>query len=183
MSNFIQLFKTIHVVGFVSWFAGLFYLWRMFVYYAEAMHKAEPAKSILLTEYGLMQKRVYKIICNPAMMITWAFGLGMLFVNPEYLSQSWIHFKLLFLVALTIFHLYSKRFMLQQQSGKMEIDPFKLRLLNEVPTLLLIIIVSFAVFRQNINLIYLLIFLILFSLMLVAGAKKYKKMREKNPDL
>lgn len=183
MYNFIQLFKTIHVVGFVSWFAGLFYLWRMFVYYAEAKHKAEPDKSILLKEYGLMQKRVYKIICNPAMMITWACGIAMLILNPEYLIQSWIHFKLLCLVILTIFHLYSKRFMLQQQSGNKEIDPFKLRLLNEVPTLLLIIIVSFAVFRKNINFIYLLIFLILFSMMLVAGAKKYKKMRERNPDL
>ncbi len=183
MVYLIPLLKTIHIIGFVSWFAGLFYLWRMFVYYAEAGGKPVGEREVLMREYSLMQKRVYKIICNPAMMITWFFGLGMLLSNFAYLTQGWMHFKLLFLIGLTLFHLYSKKFMVDQQSNAVKIDPFKLRLLNEVPTLFLVIIVSFAVYRDNINLIYLVLFLIVFSFMLLKGAQKYKQMREKNPEL
>lgn len=183
MVYFIPLFKTIHIIGFVSWFAGLFYLWRMFVYYADASDKPSGEREILMREYGLMQKRVYKIICNPAMMITWFFGLGMLLSNFTYLTQGWMHFKLLFLIGLTLFHFFSKKFMVDQQSGTVKTAPFTLRLLNEVPTLFLVVIVSFAVFRDNINLVYLLLFLVVFGFMLYKGAQKYRKMREINPDL
>ena len=74
-------FKALHVFGFVSWFAGLFYLVRIFVYHTEALKREEPARSILIKEFNEMQWRVYKIICNPGMMITWVCGLAMLYIH------------------------------------------------------------------------------------------------------
>ena len=77
--SLLPLVKALHVFGFVSWFAGLFYLVRIFVYHTEAMQRPEPKKSILIKEFNAMQWRVYKIICNPGMMITWFCGLAMLY--------------------------------------------------------------------------------------------------------
>jgi putative membrane protein len=93
MMNIVYIAKAIHVIGFVAWFAGLFYLVRMFVYYVEAGEKAEPEKSILQKQHGLMSWRVYKIIANPAMMITWTAGLIMLGLGftdgvPNYLKSE-----------------------------------------------------------------------------------------------
>ena len=76
--NTIFLLKALHVVGFVSWFAGLFYLVRIFVYHAEADDRAEPERGILTRQFILMEQRVYGIISTPALVITWVAGLGML---------------------------------------------------------------------------------------------------------
>lgn len=84
--------KSIHIIGFVSWFAGLFYLVRMFVYYAEADQKPEHLREAFKQEYIQLQKRAYKIICNPAMMLTWTFGILMLINSPYFLQQSRFQF-------------------------------------------------------------------------------------------
>lgn len=183
MLSFIPFFKMVHIIGFVSWFAGLFYLLRMFVYYADASAKPEPDRSILMREYGLMQNRVYKIICNPAMMITWTFGIFMIVANPDYMHQGWFHIKLTLLLLLTVFHVYCKKFKNRQQAGNNEMHSFKIRLLNEVPTIFLVVIVSLAVYRDNINYLYLLIGLLLFTGAIYYGALRYKKKREANPEL
>jgi len=173
----------IHIIGFVSWFAGLFYLLRMFVYYADTSNKPEPDRTILMREYGLMQNRVYKIICNPAMMITWTFGILMIIANVDYLNQGWFHMKLTLLILLTVFHLYCKKFKNKQQAGINTMPSFKIRLLNEIPTLFLVLIVSLGVYRDNINYFYLLSGLLVFIGAIYFGAVRYKKRREANPDL
>ena len=86
--------KALHVVGFVSWFAGMFYLVRIFVYLVEAREREEPARTILTAEFLAMSQRVYKIICNPGMMITWTAGLGMLGLGHScvfYLAHPLLH--------------------------------------------------------------------------------------------
>jgi len=183
MINYIQLFKTIHVIGFVSWFAGLFYLWRMFVYYAEAQLLAEPDKSILSRAYALMQTRVYKIICNPAMMITWTAGILILIANPSYMQEGWMHFKLSLLVLLTVFHVYGNHFAKRLTSNIEMVDPFRLRLMNEIPTLFLVSISALAVYRQGMNYLYFALALALFTGLILRGAYAYKKARIKNPEL
>ena len=98
--NAIYIFKIIHIVGFVAWFAGLFYLVRMFVYHTEAYDYDEPKKGILRDQFNVMEWRVYKIICNPAMMITWTFGLLMIYVyGYEWFAVNhWLHFKIVLLI-------------------------------------------------------------------------------------
>lgn len=186
--------KALHVVGFVAWFAGLFYLVRMFVYHEEAHDRPAPEDEILKRQYNLMEWRVYRIICNPAMMITWTAGLIMLGLGlystsvPNYLSMGtpgWMHFKLLLLVLLTIYHLWSKRLILRMESGERPFSSWQYRLLNELPTLFLILIAYTAVYGKTGSLNYLYLFggLILFIGLLYWGAKAYKRSRSRKTEM
>lgn len=174
-------FKALHVVGFIAWFAGLFYLVRMFVYHVESMDKAEPDRSILTRQYELMSWRVYNIITNPAMMITWLAGLGMLWQNPGYLYMNWLQVKLVLLVLLTIYQIYCKQLIKQLSAGKRPMNSFQFRLLNEVPTLFLVAISFIAVLGKAGTLHYgkLLLGMVVFIGGLGVGATAYKKYRQK----
>lgn len=185
--------KALHVIGFVAWFAGLFYLVRMFVYHEEAHDRPAPEDEILKRQYNLMEWRVYRIICNPAMMITWTAGLIMLGLGlyspsvPNYLSMGtpgWMHFKLLLLVLLTVYHLWSKRLILRMEAGERPFSSWQYRLLNELPTLFLILIAYTAVYGKAGSLNYLYLFggLILFIGLLFWGAKAYKKRRSQKAE-
>ncbi len=192
MYNTLFFFKALHVVGFVAWFAGLFYLVRMFVYHEEAADKEEPERSILQAQFNLMEWRVYRIICNPAMMITWAAGLVMLALGifsaavPNYLTGDigtggWMHVKLLLLVLLTIYHLWSKRTIRRLEAGERPFSSWQYRLLNEFPTLFLISISYIAVYGKGGTLNYGYLFggIVLFIGLLYLGAKLYKRSRER----
>ena len=159
MINALFFFKSLHVIGFVSWFAGLFYLVRMFVYYVEASEKNEPERGILTQQFLQMQERVYKIICNPAMMITWIGGLSMLGLGlftdqvPNYLSiengtPGWMHLKLVLLIGLLFYHLRCKKIIKNLKAGTNKLTPFQFRLFNEIPTLFLVGIVFTAVYGK-----------------------------------
>lgn len=173
-------FKALHIVGAVAWFSGLFYLVRILVYLREAQAKSEQEQKILVPQFSLMANRVYKIICNPAMMITWTFGIAMLIVNPIYFQLGWFHFKLLLVILLTVYHLYCKKWMKALIAGHDPFTSFQLRLLNEVPTLLLVGIVFLAVIRNGLNVLYLFGGIVLFGLLLYAITKAYKRSREQN---
>lgn len=178
-----SLFKSLHIVGFVAWFAGMFYLVRMFVYHKESELKEEPDRTILVNQYSLMQKRVYHIICNPAMMFTWVCGLGMLFIQGyEWVfSQHWLLAKLVLLVGLTWYHLFCKKVIGQLEDGTVRISAFQFRLLNEVPTIFLLSIVLLAVFKNLANFSYIFVGIIVFAIALYFSAKAYKSYRIKNP--
>jgi putative membrane protein len=171
-------FKTFHIIGFVTWFGGLFYLGRIFVYHIEALSKEEPAKSVLVEQFKLMEQRVYKIIANAGMMITFTFGTLMLVFQPAYLQSPWIHIKLLFVILLLLYHLKCKQMMKQFANDSFKWKSFQLRLWNEVPSFFLVIIVILAVFRDQTNYLYLAIGMVLFSAMIFYFARAYKNRRE-----
>lgn len=172
------IFKSLHIIGFVSWFAGLFYLVRMFVYHEETYDRSEPERSVLAKQFGIMENRVYKIICNPAMMITWTCGLSMLWINPAYLTMGWMHMKLTLLVLLVVYHLYCKRLIARYNAGERPFDSFQLRMMNEMPTLFLVTIVFLASLKSGINYLYLVIGLLIFVALLYRGARAYQRRRE-----
>lgn len=177
----IYFFKSLHIVGFVSWFAGLFYLGRMFVYHREAFDQPEPNKSILTKQFIEMQERVYKIICNPAMMMTWTFGLIMLFLHGwDWLAANpWMHVKLVLLVLLTGYQLWCKRLIADLGKGLMPYTSFQFRLLNEVPTIFLLSIVLLAVYRNALDFLMAFLGIIGFMAALYFGAKAYRRARER----
>ncbi len=177
--QYLFYFKAIHIIGAVAWFSGLFYLVRMFVYHREAMDKSETEKNVLVPQLIIMENRVYKAICNPAMMVTWTFGILMLVANPAYLSQGWLHTKLLFVVLLTAYQLYCKARMKKLAEGDRSWESFGYRLLNEVPTLFLVGIVFLAVLKTGINQLYLLGGILAFGLFIFWVAKRYKARRER----
>jgi putative membrane protein len=108
-SNY-DFIKALHLIFMVSWFAGLFYMVRLFIYFREATDKAEPEKEILQKQFVIMMQRLWWIITTPAMVLTVVFGVWMLALNPTYLLQApWMHLKLCFVLLLLIYHFYSQR--------------------------------------------------------------------------
>lgn len=178
MIDFYQYFKAFHIIGFVSWFAGMFYLVRIFVYHAEASDKPEHLRADWKAQFTKMAWRVYKIICNPAMMFTWTFGLLMLISNPAILNQNWIKVKLVLLLLLTFYQLYCKTIIKKQEAGLETFNSFQFRLLNELPTLFLISIVLLAVLKDVLNFLYLFGGVLAFGFLLYLFAKAYKNRRE-----
>jgi protoporphyrinogen IX oxidase len=142
-------FKAFHIIGVVVWFAGLFYLVRLFIYHLEAEQESEPAQSILKKQYQIMEKRLYNIITTPGMLVTVACAIGLLVTQPEWLHQTWLHFKLGFVVLLLGYHHYCKRLMRQLEAGTCKWTSQQMRALNEAPTLLLVAIVLLAVFKDS----------------------------------
>jgi protoporphyrinogen IX oxidase len=142
-------FKAFHIIGVVVWFAGLFYLVRLFIYHVEAEQEPEPAKTILQKQYQIMEKRLYNIITTPGMLVTVACAVGLLVTQPDWLHQTWLHVKLGFVVLLLGYHHYCKRLMKQLEAGTCKWTSKQMRALNEAPTLLLVAIVLLAVFKNS----------------------------------
>jgi len=142
-------FKAFHLIGVVVWFAGLFYLGRLFVYHAEASEQTEPAQTILKSQYQIMEKRLYNLITTPGMVITVVMAVCLLTTEPEVLKDGWLHIKLAFVAALLIYHFYCGRIMRQLAAGKCAWSGQQFRFFNEAPTVLLLAIVLLAVFKNN----------------------------------
>ena len=180
----IFFWKALHVIGFVSWFAGLFYLVRIFVYHAEAMNKPQPEQDILKQQFNIMEWRVYKIILMPALIITWVAGTIMLVMNPAYFSSGtpgWMIVKLVLLVILSGYQGYCKQLIKKFEKGELPMSSTKFRFLNEFPTLILVAISFIAVQGKAGTLSYwkLILGIILFVGLLSWGVKAYKKIRER----
>lgn len=142
-------FKALHIIGVVVWFAGLFYLVRLFIYHVEAQTQPEPAQGILKAQYALMEKRLYNIITTPGMILTVAMAVGLLVLERAWLHDWWMHLKLTFVVLLLGYHVYCGRLLGQLEKGTCTWTSGQLRALNEAPTVLLFVIVLLAVFKNN----------------------------------
>lgn len=179
--SFYLLAKTLHVVGFVSWFAGQFFLVRLFVNHVEALEKTEPARSVLKDAFEGMERRVYGIIMGPAAVLTWFFGASMVAlsykIGQEWLSVGWFQVKLCLLTALTAYHFYCGSLMRRLAAGKAVPDSFGMRLLNEVPTLFLVAIALLGVFQSNLRPLPTVVGLAAFAGLMFWGAKKYRETR------
>ena len=145
-------FKAFHLIGVVVWFAGLFYLVRLFVYHAEAEQESEPARTILTKQYELMEKRLFGIITTPGMIVTVAMAIGLISTEPEILKSSWLHIKLAFVLLLIGYHSFCKKIMRKLAAGECQWTGQQFRALNEAPTILLVVIVLLAVFKNSLPL-------------------------------
>jgi protoporphyrinogen IX oxidase len=143
-------FKSFHIVAFVAWFAGLFYLPRLFVYHVEANEQPETVREILKQQYGLMERRLYSIIMTPAMGVTIAMAIGMVSLTPDLLHQTWLQVKLVLVAILVAYHFYCKRIIRQLAAGETPFTAQQFRWLNEFPTFLLVVVVLLAIFKNDI---------------------------------
>ncbi len=142
-------FKAFHLVGIVSWFAGMFYLPRLFVYHAEASEQPEPAQSILKSQYQIMEKRLYRIIMTPAMLLTVAMGVSLIVTEPGLLHDTWLHVKLTCVAILLGYHHYCGRIMKKLAANECAMTGQQFRWFNEFPTVFFVIVVMLAVFKGN----------------------------------
>ena len=140
--------KSLHIIFVVSWFAGLFYIVRLFIYHTEAQEREETAKKILSDQFEIMEKKLWWIITTPAMILTLFFGVWMLVENPILLKQPWMHIKLTFVALLLFYHLVCQKIIRDLKKGIFKWKSNGLRLWNEVATLALVAIV-FLVEMQN----------------------------------
>lgn len=146
--------KALHLVSVVSWFSGLFYIGRLYIYHAEALQKPEPGRGLLTAQFALMERRLYRAITTPAMIGTLVFGLWLLHAAPwPILSQPWFHAKITLLVLLFGYHGYCGRLRrtlaAADADARVNIPSVKfLRFWNEAATVLLFTIVFTAVFKR-----------------------------------
>lgn len=143
------ILKSLHIIFVVSYFAGLFYIVRLFIYHTEALEKPDPERSILHKQYSFMEERLWNIITVPALVIMSLSGIYILYVlDWTFLTQGWMHIKLLFVVFLFAYHFWCWKMLKKLQSGKTSLTSVQLRMMNEVATLILFVVV-FAVILKT----------------------------------
>lgn len=175
-------FKAFHIIGIVVWFAGLFYLVRLFIYHVEANQEPEPARTILKNQYQIMEKRLYSIITTPGMLLTVAMALGLLTTEPEVLKQTWLHVKLGFVALLLGYHHYCKRLMKQLAVDECRWSSQQLRALNEAPSLMLVVIVLLAIFKNNLPTDITVWVIVAMIIAMVATIQLYAKKRRQDKE-
>ena len=141
--NYYLLFKSLHIIAVISWMAGLLYLPRIFVYHVENSEKKETTEI-----FEVMEKRLYFYIMRPAMILSWLFGIILIYISGiDIFSQLWMHIKLGLVVLLTIYHEYLGTCL---KSLKLKINTKTsrfFRIINEVPTIILIFIIFIVIFK------------------------------------
>ncbi len=168
--------KALHIIFVVTWFSGLFYIVRLFVYSAEANEKAEPERSILLKQFNIMQKRLWYGITWPSAILTLLFGtwMGLLYGS----LPTWLLIKLIFVVGLFIYHITLHVIFRQQQKGVFKWASGQLRIWNELATIFLISIVMLVVVKQLLSIVWALGVMVVFFAVLMIAIRIYKHYRE-----
>ena len=146
MMNTYLLFKSIHLIAVISWMAGLLYLPRIFVYHSDAVlnNKSED----LTSTFKIMERRLFIYIMNPAMIISWIFGVLLIhIIGIENVSFLWLQLKLLFVIILTIYHFFLFECVRKFSENNNSYSSKFYRIINEIPTVLLIGIIIIVVFK------------------------------------
>ena len=183
MDEYYNYIKSLHLIFVITWFAGLFYIVRLFVYHAEAKTKPQPEQDILTKQYQLMSYRLWYIITWPSAVLASVFAFWMLFgttTGNAWLKMPWMHVKLGFVFLLYLYHLKCHQIFLQLQRNEVKHSSGFFRLWNEGATLILFAVVFLVILKDAFNWIYGVIGIFLFSIILMLGYRFYKKVREKN---
>ena len=176
---------AIHIIFIVTWFAGLFYMPRLFIYNTEAGEKTDAVKNALREQFGIMMKRLWYGITWPSAILTLIFGITvmlqggwdkLLFLPPG----KWLLVKLIFVFFLYVYHFTLNKILNDQLKGIFKYSSQQLRLWNEVATIFLVAIVILATVKESMSFVWGLIGLILFIALLMSTIRIYKITRGKN---
>ena len=159
--------KALHIIFVVTWFSGLFYIVRLFIYNAEANEKQEPARSILLEQLSLMTRRLWYGITWPSAILTLIFGTWMFTMYIDF--PVWLMIKLTFVIFLYAYHLSLHLIFRQQMAGVFKYSSQQLRVWNEVATIFLVAIVMLVVVKESMSFIWALAGLLLFIIALMSA--------------
>lgn len=177
--------KAIHIIFIVTWFAGLFYMPRLFIYNTEAGEKTDIVKTALREQFGIMMKRLWYGITWPSAILTLILGVTVmlqggwdkLLFMP---AGKWLLIKLIFVIFLYVYHFTLHKILNNQLKGIFKYSSMQLRLWNEAATVFLIVIVMLATVKESMSFIWGLIGLVLFIALLMSAISIYKIMRGKN---
>ena len=171
--------KSLHIIFVTTWFAGLFYIIRLFIYYKEAEEKEEPSQSILKKQYALMSKRLWYIITWPSAVLATIFAAWLLILQPFWLEANWMVIKLIFVAMLFGYHWSCQVMYNQISKGYLNYSSYALRIWNEVATIILFACVFLVVLKTTLGWIFGVVGIVGVSVLLMLGIKLYKQVRSK----
>ncbi len=170
--------KALHLIFVITWFAGLFYIPRLFIYHTEASKKTKQEANILIRQLKIMSRRLWYIITWPSAILAIIFAIWLLILMPSWLLQSWMHLKLTFVALLIVYHLKTHRIFLKLQKNKIDYSEMFLRIWNEGATLLLFAIVFLAILKDGLHWIGGTLGILGLGVILFLGIRLYKKIRK-----
>ena len=174
--------KAFHLIFVITWFAGLFYIPRLFVYQIEAFHKPSPEKEILGKQLKLMAKRLWFIITWPSAVLALLFGLILFYINPTLIYMDWMQVKIGFILLLFIYHLLTHKYYKQLQIDAVNKTSSFMRIWNEGATFILFAVIFLVILKCAINWIWGIVGILVLGLLIMLGFKMYKNFRDKNPE-
>ena len=170
--------KALHIIFIVTWFSGMFYIVRLFIYNTEANEKAEPERSILQRQFSIMIKRLWLGITWPSAVLTLIFGPWVWYLLGT--TPDWLVIKLLFVIGLYAYFFTLHVLYRQQSKGIFKYTSQKLRIWNEVATNFLVAIIMIVVVKQNMSWLWGIVGLLLYVVLLMSAIKIYKKTRKRS---
>ena len=174
--------KALHLIFIVTWFAGLFYIPRLFIYHIEATQKPSPDKEILSNQLKLMTKRLWNIITWPSAILSTVFAIWLMILQPIWLQEPWMQVKLGFVVLLFLYHLKSHQIFKQLQRDEVKYTSRFMRIWNEGATLILFAVVFLVILKSAFNWIFGVIGIIVLGILLMLGIRLYRRIQKKNPN-
>jgi protoporphyrinogen IX oxidase len=169
--------KALHIIFIITWFSGLFYIVRLFIYNREAADKPEPEKSILQKQFAIMIRRLWMGITWPSAILTLIFGIWMLYLYGS--IPTWLMLKLFFVAGLYLYHFSLQHIYSSQVKGIFKYSSQQLRIWNELATIFLLSIIMLVVVKESMSLVWGITGLVAFIIILMSAIKIYKLMREK----
>ena len=168
--------KALHIIFVVTWFSGLFYIVRLFIYHTEALERPSPEREILVSQYKVMAKRLWYIITWPSAILTVIFGSSLL---QYYMSgiPAWLWIKLGFVLGLLAYQMYCHKIFSDLQNDRIKLTGQQLRVWNEVSTVFLIAIVFLVILKSALSMVWGMIGLFVIMAVLMVAIKLYKKFR------
>ena len=171
--------KSLHLIFVITWFAGLFYIVRLFVYQIEAFQKPSPDKEIIGEQLKLMAKRLWYIISWPSMILATGFAIWLMVLRPFYITDTWMQVKLGFVVLLIIYHVKCHLIFKDLQQDRVKYSSNFMRIFNEGATIILFAVVFLVILKNAINWIYGTVGIVVFAILIMLGFRLYKRIRER----
>jgi len=181
MTEYYNHIKAVHIIFVTSWFAGLFYLPRLFVYHTEANEKSDLERSIIQEQFKKMEKILFNAIMIPAMWLTVISGITLVYLTwwDSFAAYGWLHLKLGFVIGLIIYHFYCRTLIIELRQDKFRFTGFQLRLFNEITTIILFAIVFLVVLKNSVDWIWGIMGLLTFAIVIISAVRIVRRIREK----
>ena len=170
--------KALHLIFVITWFAGLFYIPRLFIYHIEATKKPKNQGDVLIPQFKLMEKRLWYIITWPSAILATLFAIWLLFLMPSWLAQPWMHIKLIFVLLLFLYHIRTHQMFRKFQNDQVNYSSLFMRIWNEGATILLFAIIFLIILKDSFHWIFGLTGIIGLAIVLLLGIRLYKKIKK-----
>lgn len=175
--EYYNIIKSLHIIFVVTWFAGLFYIPRLFIYYIEASEKKKSEKEILTNQLSIMMNRLWFIISWPSAILALLFGTWLLILVPSWLYENWMIAKLIFVLGLILYHIKTHFILKELQLGIVKYSSDFMRIWNEVTSVILVSVVFLVVLKNTVNWTKFTAGTIIFIILILVLIKLYKRIR------